>query len=635
RAETYYVAHDGASAWQQCTVIGSPCSWQTAMANAVADDLVYFQSGTYDVEDECSGSWEYIAMAPANSGTAGHPITFMAYPGHTPRVNGCISNESPAFGARDVDYIIWDGFSSGTLHDSDRENWFFLYWNSNYSIVRNCTFAGIDSALGDGHRNSAPIRVEDAHDVEIYDNDLRCSGGQVINSACVYLFAAVRTKVHHNTMHEGDYGVMQKINVNTDNEIYNNFIHSLAYSGVVLTEENVDGSGHKVHHNVFVDIGQIAVETYPNGTALQHGAQFFNNTIHNARDGIVLSEDSRSGQVWNNIIAQPTRAFLTYDTGAALPAYCDYNNFHGSGTRTEEAGYDTHSITTDPGFVNAGGMTPESYKRTSYPTNGRGAPFDSVMGAYVTGDELIGTRSGGAVAPTCTDVDSDGYGSPASSACTHSQLDCDDNAGAVHPGASEQCNGIDDNCVAGTTDEVCPACVSGATRECYSGALSTRGVGACQDGNQACVDEAWPLSCADEVLPATEHCSDAVDNDCDGAIDATDSDCPDACADADGDGYPNMACDGSDCNDSDNAISPGAEEVCGDRIDNDCDGDVDSVPDDACTRASVSSGCSCAATLGPWVGLWVIAAPLVLRRRRSQGAINRGGAPASQDLPVR
>ena len=45
--------------------------------------------------------------------------------------------------------------------------------------------------------------------------------------------------------------------------------------------------------------------------------------------------------------------------------------------------------------------------------------------------------------------------------------------------------------------------------------------------------------------------------------------------DADGDGYVSIAAGGEDCNDTDSGVHPDAQEVCGDLVDNDCDGDVD------------------------------------------------------------
>jgi hypothetical protein len=50
----------------------------------------------------------------------------------------------------------------------------------------------------------------------------------------------------------------------------------------------------------------------------------------------------------------------------------------------------------------------------------------------------------------------------------------------------------------------------------------------------------------------------------------------DPCTDVDGDGYGvGPSCIGSDCDDTDPAINPGADEICDDGIDNDCDWLVD------------------------------------------------------------
>ena len=67
-------------------------------------------------------------------------------------------------------------------------------------------------------------------------------------------------------------------------------------------------------------------------------------------------------------------------------------------------------------------------------------------------------------------------------------------------------------------------------------------------------------------------CDDDIDNDCDGAKDGYDPD-----TDGDGDGYSACApiAANVDCDDTKADIYPGGTELCGDGIDNDCDGAVD------------------------------------------------------------
>lgn len=72
---------------------------------------------------------------------------------------------------------------------------------------------------------------------------------------------------------------------------------------------------------------------------------------------------------------------------------------------------------------------------------------------------------------------------------------------------------------------------------------------------------------------ASEICGNGVDEDCDG----NDLEC--VCVDGDGDGYDAFdasACPtGDDCNDNDENINPGVAEVCGDGIDNNCNNEID------------------------------------------------------------
>lgn len=143
---------------------------------------------------------------------------------------------------------------------------------------------------------------------------------------------------------------------------------------------------------------------------------------------------------------------------------------------------------------------------------------------------------------TCTDADGDG--ARVSDPVLCAPVDCDDTNAAIYPGATEHCNGIDDNC-----DGIVPSSEVDSDSDGYMICNND-----CNDGNAA-------------VNPAAVEICNNIDDDCDSLIDEG--------FDSDGDGYTVCASPVPDCDDSDDQRYPTAGERCN-GIDDNCDNVVPS-----------------------------------------------------------
>lgn len=175
-------------------------------------------------------------------------------------------------------------------------------------------------------------------------------------------------------------------------------------------------------------------------------------------------------------------------------------------------------------------------------------------------DSTTGTDTG---TPSWLDGDDDGV--------TAADGDCDDDDPTVFPGATEDCNGKDDNCN-GVTDEGFGDVDADGTADCEDHE-DCDGIDNDGDGK---ADEDFADLDSDGVADCVgDEICDGIDNDGDGLIDEG--------YDADGDGYTQCgtASGGGvsealeDCDDTDASINPGATEASGDRVDNNCDGAID------------------------------------------------------------
>ncbi len=134
------------------------------------------------------------------------------------------------------------------------------------------------------------------------------------------------------------------------------------------------------------------------------------------------------------------------------------------------------------------------------------------------------------------DQDGDGFGWCAD--------DCDDRDASSNPGATEEVDGLDNDC----------------------DGIVDNGTSAYDDDGDGYSEDDGDCNDADEnVNPdASETPGNGVDDDCDGRVDSGE-------ADLDNDGYSTS---GGDCDDTDATAAPGQPEIA-DGVDNDCDGVVD------------------------------------------------------------
>lgn len=189
-------------------------------------------------------------------------------------------------------------------------------------------------------------------------------------------------------------------------------------------------------------------------------------------------------------------------------------------------------------------------------------------------------------APTWTyDGDGDGFGDATGGevvACSapddyvREAGDCDDQDPAVHPRATESCDGtVDSNC------------------DGFTGATDHDG-----DGVKACEDCDDGHANTFPGAPDTPY--DGVVTDCDSLSDF----------DADRDGHDALAYAGDDCVDDDATIAPGLTDVPDDGIDQDCSGE----------DASSSTGpgaCGCDQPGVGGLGAALLALTVARRRRRA------------------
>lgn len=193
------------------------------------------------------------------------------------------------------------------------------------------------------------------------------------------------------------------------------------------------------------------------------------------------------------------------------------------------------------------------------------------------------------------DGDRDGYGvaSVSIESCTSGGAfvalsgDCDDGDPAIHPGATEVCNGADDDCDGGTDINAADPLPWYADDDGDTYGDATRTEAACTPPTGYVADATDCDDTTADIHPGAPELCDELDRDCDGSTTDGAIDMGTWYTDVDLDTYgaPDtgvVACtapagtvpDGTDCDDARAETFPGAPEYCN-GVDDNCDGTVD------------------------------------------------------------
>ncbi len=370
----------------------------------------------------------------------------------------------------------------------------------------------------------------------------------------------VRENVFQSNVGTGTGGAMLEYVGNTASYTRNRFCGNSAPTGGALSVQwtNTD----TVATNTFSE------NTATDGGALHRYAAYAGSIVQNTFVGNVASDWggaynalSAYADFRNNIVAATPTGGGIYTSESYTSGYStlEYDGFSGNAV-ADAAGYfyiadqvDGNVIAADPGFVV---WSADGDCEDDDLRLVGSSPFKDAGDPTLF--DLDGTRSdmgaSGGIDQPVADADSDGF---------DTTTDCDDTSADAHPGAAETCNGADDDCLNGVDDD---------------GAIN--------------LGRWYPdvdLDGFGDLTAVTRACN----------------------------APPGLIADGTDCDDADPWVHPGASDVPDDGLDADCDGmdgiqyrPIDSVGASAC-------GCQTGGGGANWAAAWGIGVALSKRRRRN------------------
>lgn len=404
----------GRAAWGS-TSRSSP----NASEAAAAGDVVAVAAGTYDYSGSLSAEPDNrfaVLYNPANEGTSGSPITFVAS-GTVTLTAAAL--DAPIIGANGRDYITWRGFTINNidvLHTPDTGP--VVFTGCTGGVVRNCTITGYTVNYID---NYPGVRIENADHITVAYNTIsnyrRVSDNH--NGCAVQLYGAADCTIERNYLYNCGGGVFFKDTSMTNTQQGNvvRFNHIDTCNEAVVFSEVTPGSTegrHDIYQNLITNCGMGFSLIGAVDSVIAH------NTVILTATGVGVFINGLSNKtgvrIWNNIFSGGARSIEVNGVGMepATDVSFEHNCYFGAtnffrndggnqsfaafnATHTDQHAASPTAINSDPLFVGGSdyrlqaGSPARNLGVDLLDRDSDGSTTDAVhAGCYLTGSEVVG-----------------------------------------------------------------------------------------------------------------------------------------------------------------------------------------------------------------------------------------------------
>jgi len=438
-ATDYYASTSPNSAFPNCIDENNTCSLSELCSSIQAGDTAFLLNGTYYLDG--TGEVYLPACNVGNNGTESNPIIIKSLNYQQATITLNDGTSGPVIGQYQHNGLVLDGLKilEGNTYLAD--SGVVSFRGCEYGKIKNCEVVGLHRNEMDNHSG---IRAEDASNIEVincYIHDfLNETQSNAHNNCGTLIYSVDNFIVTKCTISNCNLGSYDKRDGNGSAYTFNFYFQNNKHVFLQSTAGYDHNVNNSINNNIFVlggDEGGIEIGINSDNALIYNNTFSAVNSTVTDYAAISSTQSSITNlSVFNNIISSCNKNIRIISTDTV--GYFNYNQYYDSGTDPFvinwtaqdfdtwkiNTGFDGNSIITDPNFINPGGAEPNDYKRTSYPTDGRGGEYPDVIGAYVTGNEQIGYQSGGVA--NCPDYNGD-------------QSECEAN-GCVYCSADDSCN---------------------------------------------------------------------------------------------------------------------------------------------------------------------------------------------------